>query len=124
MTLEYRITRDSLLDAAAFLIRDMGRVERYRRQVSNMPKLEARYQGEGYGLRTALAYLAGQLGYLDVDEFIGQVRTERPSIAAPNDRPPELPPVKEAAAAAIGLAAATLRADAADHWPIDHEAGE
>lgn len=123
MALLPRPTQDTLLDMAAFLVRDTDRIAKYAAQVSNMPKMAAKYEGEIQGQRNALAMIAGFLEYGTVDELIAHVRAFRPTIAGNGRRET----VHQAEAArpidSAGAIARVMAASPAEAWPVDHADG-
>jgi len=140
------VSRSSLIDTAAFLVRDIERTEAYRHQVRTLPNMAAKYDGEVQGMRTALAYLAGAAGYGTWQELADAARMERPTITGGDRRvpvPAGWAPSPDGGGAELAdaldgprssaIAAAYDRADQAAQagdidpmaaWPIDHEGGE
>lgn len=96
------VTRDSIIDMAAYLTRDLARLERNAEQAKVFPRMLAKIEGERDGVRTALAYCGGILGLYSVEDVIALARRERPTITG------ELSGVPVPAG----------------HWPVDHERGE
>lgn len=119
-----KVTADSLLDVAAFLVRDIDRIERYAAQVQTLPKMHANYMGQIDGQRTALAYLAGSFGHGTVAELIERVRRERPTVTGGDRRDPANPPPMSPVAIAQARVQAAMAGAPIPDWPADHADGE